>query len=50
MNALRAPLTALHALTGEVCFFALDSADAFIDSRLGASNVLVPPSSACVQW
>ena len=34
MNALRAPLTALHVSTGEHSSFSLDSADAFIDMRL----------------
>jgi len=34
MNALRAPLTALHVSTREHSSFPLDSADAFIDMRL----------------
>jgi len=36
MNALRAPLTALHVSTRENASFSLDSADAFIDIRLHA--------------
>jgi hypothetical protein len=34
MNALRAPLTALYVSIRREVFFSLDSADAFIDSRL----------------
>jgi hypothetical protein len=37
MNALRAPLTALHVAMRENSSFSLDSADAFIDFRLIAS-------------
>ena len=40
MNALRAPLTALHVSTRENSSFSLDSADAFIDMRLFALNTL----------
>jgi len=34
MNALRAPLTALYVSNGREIVFSVDSADAFIDSRL----------------
>ena len=46
MNALRAPLTALHVSTREHSSFSLDSADAFIDMRLLDNNpveLLVEP-------
>jgi len=36
MNALRAPLTALHVSMREYASFSLDSADAFIDMRFSA--------------
>jgi hypothetical protein len=35
MNALRAPLTALHVSMREHSSFSLDSADAFIDAVIG---------------
>ena len=38
MNALRAPLTALHVSMREYSSFSLDSADAFIDMRLLTKN------------
>jgi len=38
MNALRAPLTALHVSMREYSSFSLDSADAFIDVRLHTRN------------
>jgi hypothetical protein len=38
MNALRAPLTALHVSMREYSSFSLDSADAFIDIRLTGRN------------
>jgi hypothetical protein len=41
MNALRAPLTALHVSMREYSSFSLDSADAFIDMRLLVRNPIL---------
>ena len=51
MNALRAPLTALHVSMREYSSFSLDSADAFIDMRSTAQNALMTQvSRRSDQW